>query len=228
MTHAISKKPYDEFLYNVSGRLRKPIHTILETCTELLEAESENPKVQAIQTEGYQLLDLVNDIRDYAESQTGRMVLETGPIDLNAVVARVIEFAGWMVKSKPDVAFQKGRVDDLPAAQVQEARIQQVLLNLIHNALKFTDRGTLRLSAIRDGGEVTFEVADTGIGIPADRAACVFTPFETALPALDEERVGLGLGLPISKSIVESYGGRLWFESEEGKGSKFSFSLPVA
>ena len=93
--------------------------------------------------------------------------------------------------------------------------------------MKFTDQGHIRLSAIRESGEVTFEIVDTGTGIPADKLECVFTPFETALQDLDEERVGLGLGLPISQHIAESYGGKLWFESEEGKGSKFSFLLPV-
>ncbi|MBN1876792.1 MAG: ATP-binding protein [Anaerolineae bacterium] len=86
----------------------------------------------------------------------------------------------------------------------------------------------MRLSAVKENGEVIFEVEDTGIGIPVEKQANVFEPFETAQQASDDARVGLGLGLPICKFIVESYGGKIWFESWEGKGSKFTFSLPAA
>ena len=223
---SVQNKQYDEFLFRVTGYLLEPINKILETSNDLMK-EEENPNAQIIQNERYLLLNLVNDIRDYAEMQTGRTVLEIKLTDLNELLSGVVEIAETMLKSKLEVEFQKGGMGDLPKAKVQAVRVQQILLNLVHNAVKFTDQGHICLSVSKENGAIVFEVEDSGVGIPKEEQRHVFAPFETALQEPDDQRVGLRLGLPISKYIAESYGGRIWFESEEEKGTKFYFSLPI-
>lgn len=218
---------YDEFLFRITTHLLMPVNQILENCQKLRQETDENKDINHIQQQGFELLNLINDIRDYAESQTGRIVLNNNPTDLNGLVRRALEIGEWLVKEKPAVELKEGQIDDLPEAVVQSERILQILLNLIHNAVKFTDSGFISVSATYDGRSVAFHVEDTGVGILAEKQHLVFAPFETAFLDERDSRVGLGLGLPICKYLADQYQGEITFVSEIGRGTKFLFSLPV-
>ena len=123
------------------------------------------------------------------------------------------------------------RIDpDDAVVEGDENRLQQIMLNLLGNAVKFTDAGTITVTAVRDesGGEFVVTVADTGIGIPADKHDSIFETFEQADGSVSRVYGGTGLGLAITKQLVELHGGRIWVESEPGAGSRFSFTLPAA
>src|SRR5262249_23140931 len=117
---------------------------------------------------------------------------------------------------------------DLPMMEIDCTRIRQVILNLLNNACSFTERGVVELVASRADREVLISVNDTGAGIPADKLPYVFDEFYQADHSLRRTHGGAGLGLAISKRFVEAHGGRIWVESSEGVGSRFTFSLPIA
>jgi signal transduction histidine kinase len=116
---------------------------------------------------------------------------------------------------------------DLPPISGDERRVTQVLLNLVGNAIKFTDAGEIRIDAATANGELAVSVADTGSGIPAADLESIFEEFRQAEGSLAQKKGGTGLGLAIAKKIVEMHGGKIWVESEVGKGSKFTFTLPI-
>jgi len=224
---------YDEFLFNATSQLMKPLNEILNSCQELNKSVDETSGdlqkqlSHKIQNHGQRLMDLVNDIRDYAEIQTGRIIIDKEPTDLAVLMKGVLDVAAWLIKNRPQLHIQQDIPASLPLLSIQDARIQQVLINLIHNAVKFTESGIIEISVELGDNRVTFQVKDTGIGIAKDKFALVLAPFQTALQDATDGRIGLGLGLPICKYLVEAHNGNLWFESTEGKGSSFYFSLPV-
>ena len=226
-------KRYDEFLFNTTSQLLKPVIEIINSCDELANNTNEisdNAKEQLsneIRKQGHRLLDLVNDIRDYAETQTGRTVIEKNSTDLGILMKGVLDVAIWLTKDSPQLHIQQDFPVSLPHLSIHDIRIQQVLINLIHNAVKFTDSGIVKISITLNDNEIIFQVQDTGIGIAKDKFPLVFAPFQTALPDPTDSRIGLGLGLPISKYMVEAHNGNLWFESTEGQGSTFYFSIPI-
>jgi signal transduction histidine kinase len=233
MTESPQTQVYDEFLFNSTSQLLKPLNEILKSCEELIKStngtsdDTQKQLSHQIQNQGRHLLDLVNDIRDYAEIQTGRIIIEKMPTDLSILMKGVLDVASWLTKNKPQLHVEQDIPASLPHLSIHALRIQQVLINLIHNAVKFTDAGIIKISVQLSDNQITFHVKDTGIGIAKDKFALVFAPFQTALQDTTDGRIGLGLGLPICKYMVEAHGGNLWFESTEGKGSTFYFSLPV-
>ena len=116
---------------------------------------------------------------------------------------------------------------DLPAASGDERRISQVLLNLVGNAIKFTDSGEVRIDVAAENGDLVVSVSDTGPGIPETDREKIFDEFRQAEGSITQKKGGTGLGLAIAKRIVELHGGKIWVESEVGKGSKFIFTLPI-
>lgn len=233
MPEIVQTQPYDEFLFNATSHLLKPLTEILTSCDELSKNADENldgiqkQLSRNISTHGHRMLDLLNDIRDYAEIQTGRILIEKSPTDMTILIKGVLDVAVWLAKNKPQVSIQHHIPTSLPELTVQEMRIQQVLINLIHNAVKFTDAGIIKISVVLNDHNITFHVEDSGIGIAQEKFGMIFAPFQTALPNATDPRVGLGLGLPISKYMVEAHHGQIGFESAEGQGSTFSFSLPL-
>lgn len=232
MIQTLQNKDYEEFLFTATTHLLKPLNELLNTGGELMKldngaaGDAQKKLSGEILTRGHQLLDLINDIRDYAEIQTNRLILEKKPTDLNVLMKDVLNVAAWLVKSKPQLSLQQEISASLPTLSIHDMRIQQVLINLIHNAVKFCDAGVIKISVEPGDDQINFRVSDNGSGIAADKFALVFAPFHTALNKAADGRSGLGLGLPISKYIVEAHDGRIWFESIEGQGSTFSFSLP--
>jgi signal transduction histidine kinase len=229
LQHASRAK--SEFLANMSHELRTPLNAILGF-TEMLRdglygtppAEIEEPLAD-IQTNGRHLLRLINDVLDLSKIEAGRM--ELAPTDYSP--AEVLE----SVLSLRSLAAEKGLVltiappEFLPVAYGDAKRLAQCLMNLVGNALKFTHAGSVTVGVTLDGASLVYAVADTGIGIPKEQLAHVFDEFRQVDATITREYGGSGLGLSITRRFVELHGGRLWVESEVGRGTTFWFSVPL-
>lgn len=225
------------FLASVSHELRTPLNMLIGLSEALLEEPRDGrPPLPAlyrqdlhrISTSAHHLDDLLRDVLDLAHSQVGRLKLVRKPADLRDVLAAV----GELVEP---IIIQNGLAWrlELPSTPVpvwiDVARIKQVLLNLIHNANKFTAEGEIALRVMPGNGEVTVAISDTGLGIPVEDQALIFDEFQTTQRATARGYGGMGLGLAICRRLVEMHNGRITVESPgtEGSGSTFYFTLPV-
>jgi signal transduction histidine kinase len=230
---AEASRAKSEFLANMSHELRTPMNAILGftelmhdgTYGELPEALVE--PVVDIQTNGRHLLRLINDVLDLSKIEAGRMELVLGEY----AVADVLETVRASLRS---LASEKGLEfvvtpppPTLPAVIGDSKRVSQCLVNLAGNALKFTRQGCVEIGVEQQGDVLLFHVSDTGIGIPPDQLESVFGEFRQVDPAITREFGGTGLGLSITRKFVELHGGKIWVESELGKGSTFFFTLPL-
>jgi signal transduction histidine kinase len=221
-----------QFLASMSHELRTPLNAILNF-SEMMALGMVGPVTQQ-QVEvmnksldsGRHLLALINDVLDITKIQSGTLTLfvEQG-LNLQSELESVTNAAEVLLKNKP-VQLIKEIDDDLPIISGDKRRIRQVLLNLLSNAAKFTEEGSITLSVKRQDGEILFFVRDTGPGILKDQQNIIFEPFVQTATGI-RHAGGTGLGLPISKSFVEAHGGKLWVESEPDKGATFYFTLPV-
>jgi two-component system phosphate regulon sensor histidine kinase PhoR len=220
-----------DFIANISHELRTPVASLKALSETLQEGAIDDPAVakdflNKINTETDRLAQMVNELGELSRLESGELSLELEPI----AVAEIVEEVTEMLKAQVDRAGLSLGVDippNLPEAQGDRERLEQVLVNLLHNAIKFTPSGgRIYLSAKAEGGNVLISVADTGVGIPADDLSRIFERFYKA----DKARAGggTGLGLAIARHIIESHGGKIWAESIEGKGSTFTFTLPIA
>lgn len=216
----------------MSHELRTPLNSIL-TFSELI-AMGTFGEVNDEQREylfkslnsGRHLLSLINDVLDITRIQSGMMKLFIeADFDVPREMAQLVATAQKMLQQKP-VELVLDVDSSFPALTCDKRRVRQVLLNLTANAIKFTESGVITLSAKKRPDEVLFGVMDTGPGIPLDQQQMIFEPFiqtETGI----QHAGGSGLGLPISRSLVNAHGGRLWVESEPGEGAAFFFTLPI-
>jgi signal transduction histidine kinase len=156
------------------------------------------------------------------------MALDLDEVDIYNLLDGVMTIADQMIESKTGVKLEEEIEDDLPAIEGDAARLSQALLNLIHNAVKFTDDGSIVVRVAREADNILFEVQDTGIGIADEDQEKVFEPFETILADKDDPRLGFGIGLKIVEHIVDLHDGESWFESKAGVGSSFCFTIPVS
>jgi signal transduction histidine kinase/HPt (histidine-containing phosphotransfer) domain-containing protein/ActR/RegA family two-component response regulator len=222
-----------EFLANMSHEIRTPLNAVLGMMSLLLDtplSPAQREYVATARSSGGALLTIINDILDVSKIEAGMLDVEAAPF----VLRELLDGALGIVMPK---AESKGlplhcRVDDgVPAAvESDAARLRQVLVNLLDNAVKFTEQGEVRLEVDRgeekDGRiELRFAVRDTGIGIPADRIDRLFKPFSQADSSMTRLYGGTGLGLVISRRLAERLGGRMWAESEAGRGSAFFFTI---
>ena len=225
------------FLATMSHEIRTPLNGIIGMTK--LAMESNDPKEQneylgLVESSGQTLLGIVNDILDYSRIEAGRMRLESRPFSLR----RVVEESVRMAQPK---AGQKGLTlswsisDDVPDRLAGDVhRLGQVLMNLVGNAVKFTAEGGVRVDVDRENTApsptvtVCFRVRDTGIGIPAELQERIFEPFRQADESTARQFGGSGLGLSICRELVELMSGRIWLESEPGKGSVFGFTAVFA
>jgi signal transduction histidine kinase len=179
-----------------------------------------------VQRNGRHLLGLINDVLDLSKIEAGQLVLALADYSLKTVVETVYTAVEPLAKEKK-LAFKVEVQPDLPPAHGDERRLTQVLLNLVGNAIKFTDTGEVAIKAWKVNGSFNVAVRDTGPGISAADQAKLFQEFQQADNSITRKKGGTGLGLAISKRIIEMHGGRIWVESVGGQGSTFSFTLPV-
>jgi signal transduction histidine kinase len=229
---ASASRAKSEFLASMSHELRTPMNAILGF-TEMVSDEiyGELPPylkepLADIQTNGRQLLRLINDVLDLSKIEAGRMELSLEEYSVQDLVETVRA-------SLRSLAAEKGLElvamvpPDLPPAFGDGKRIAQCLTNLTGNALKFTRQGRVEMSVERRDGDLLYRVADTGIGIPPEQLDSIFAAFRQVDATITREFGGSGLGLSITKKFVELHGGRLWVESELGRGSTFFFTVPL-
>jgi signal transduction histidine kinase len=227
-----ASKAKSDFLASMSHELRTPMNAILGF-TEMMSDDVYGPvppqlrePIADIHTCGRQLLRLINDVLDLSKIEAGRMELALGEYSVEDVVHTVKSSLRSLAEEK-GLDFVTTLQPDLPLCLGDAKRITQCLTNLAGNALKFTREGRVELRVEGRGDTFLFAVADTGIGIPHDQLEHIFEEFRQVDATITREFGGTGLGLSITKKFVELHGGRIWAESETGKGSTFFFSIPV-
>ena len=224
-----------QFLANMSHELRTPLNSIIGFSRVMLKGidgaltDLQTADLTSIYNSGQHLLRMINDILDMSKIEAGRMDLSFDEITLDDICQSVLSTARALVKDRP-VDLVSTVSEDLPTVWADGQRVRQVLINLLSNAAKFTEEGKIILSAAvtADNPEfVTVSVTDTGIGIDSDAQKKLFVPFQQVDASTTRRAGGTGLGLSICRSFVEMQGGKIWVESELGKGSTFSFTLPI-
>jgi signal transduction histidine kinase len=228
----VASQHKSQFLANMSHELRTPLNAILGY-TELIldDIYGETPSkmrgvLDRVQKNGKHLLGLINDVLDLSKIEAGQLTLALADYSLKDVVHSVFSAVESLANEKK-LALRIDLPNNLPVGRGDERRLTQVLLNLVGNAIKFTDHGEVAVKASAINGAYTLSVCDTGPGIGAVDQAKIFDEFQQADSSATKKKGGTGLGLSIAKRIIELHGGRIWVESEIGKGATFSFSLPV-
>jgi signal transduction histidine kinase len=221
-----------EFLANMSHELRTPLNAVIGFSEVLLQRmfgelnDKQEEYLRDIYASGQHLLSLINDILDLSKIEAGRMELAPAPFHLPST----LENAVTLVKERAarhGIGVELDLDPRLGELVGDERKIKQILLNLLSNAVKFTpEGGRISLKAGRREGVVEISVTDTGIGIAPEDQAAIFEEFRQ-VGSDERKREGTGLGLTLAKKFVELHGGRIWVESEVGKGSTFAFTLPV-
>jgi signal transduction histidine kinase len=225
----------DQFLANMSHELRTPLNSIIGFAEVLIRgmAGEMSPRqekcVQDILASGEHLLSLINDILDLSKIEAGHMTLEPTTFEVAELLEEVQTTISPLVEKKSQVLVIE-QADNLPPLTADRFRIKQVLLNLLSNANKFTPHeGTITVACRLTNSTTTlFAVTDTGIGIRLEDQETIFEKFRQASNSMTQKVKGTGLGLNISRWLVEMHGGRIWVESEYGHGATFSFTLPRA
>ncbi|MFS0723231.1 ATP-binding protein [Paenibacillus sp. 1P07SE] len=223
----------DEFMANTSHELRTPLHGIVNMAQTMLEGSAgplsrkQAEHLSMVVSTGKRLSALIDDILDFAKLRNGDIEIHRKPVDLKMVASSVVEVIRH-VDTKAGVELQVQWPDNLPMLDTDEDRLHQVLFNLLGNALKFTDQGSVTLSARAQGDQVIVSIADTGIGIKPERLLTIFDAYDQGGSAVHRSYKGTGLGLSITRKLIELNGGRIWVESVPGEGSVFRFSLPVS
>ena len=220
-----------EFLANMSHEIRTPLNAILGFTQVLQEhplTQEEKKYLGYIHESGDHLRQIINEILDIAKIESGSMILEKVDFNLNQLLDEIAAIIRG--RMKPEIEYRLPRIQGLPMVCGDELKLKQVLINLINNANKFTEKGTIELQVTvnmmdEDSLELLFFVRDTGKGIPPEKQELVFQSFAQEDSSITRKYGGTGLGLTISQKIVELMGGRMWLESEPQKGSTFYFTV---
>ncbi len=221
-----------QFLANMSHELRTPMNAIIgftrlvlrRGAKELSERNQEN--LTKVKLSADHLLSLINEILDLSKIEAGRLDVEPGQFDVKALIESCCATVGPTL-GKPEVALHTEVPDEVGEAHTDQARVRQIVINLLSNALKFTDEGDVWVRAGRENGTLVLSVSDTGTGIPADKIEMIFQEFQQVDGSSTRRHGGTGLGLAITKSLAELLGGTVEVESEEGVGSTFTVRIPV-
>ncbi|MBI3161541.1 MAG: hypothetical protein HYZ23_03490 [Chloroflexi bacterium] len=224
----------NEYLFKMSSFMRDGLADARKYANDLYRIEEledyigvKDSPIEYVKAALDPLIAQVNDFHDYAETVTGRMELNLEEVDIHAMLDGVMTIADQLAESRPEITLEDDIPDSLPPIEADPVRLSQVLLNLIHNAVKFTEKGYVTVRIERESQNILFEVRDTGIGISEEDQELVFQPFETILPDKDDPRLGFGIGLKIVEHIIDLHDGETWFESEKGVGSSFFFTIPL-
>jgi signal transduction histidine kinase len=228
----IASQHKSQFLANMSHELRTPLNAILGY-TELMAdgiygelPEKTMGVLKRLESNGRHLLGLINDVLDLSKIEAGQLVLELSDYSLEDIAQTVRSTLEPLAADKK-LAFKIEVAPKLPPGHGDGRRLAQVVINLVGNAIKFTDAGEVVIKATATDGSFHLSVCDTGPGISAADQAKLFQEFQQADNAITRKKGGTGLGLAISKRIIEMHGGKIWVESRLGQGSTFAFTLPV-
>ena len=218
-----------QFLASMSHEIRTPMNAVLGM-SELLLQEKLNKRqlryVNDIKVSAVALLDIINDILDVSKIQAGKLTLVPVHFDLNVLIDNIASIAQFLLEDK-SISFKLSIQDDVPGCLYgDDIRLRQILLNLLGNAIKFTDEGYVHLTVCATNTSVRFSVSDTGIGIQPEDMTRLFEVFEQADMFKNREKKGTGLGLPISRALVEMMGGQVTVESTYGQGTTFHVEIP--
>ena len=224
------------FLANMSHELRTPLNSILGFADVIIEeldgplTENMSNDLRLIQKNGQHLLHLINDVLDMAKIEAGRMNLNPESFKACEVLEEATSITSTLASEKNIALFTEEGSDQNVKIYADRTRLRQVMINLVNNAIKFTENGKISLNiASLPGARILITVKDTGIGIPPDKLDAIFQEFTQVDSSSTRKAGGTGLGLPISRKLVEMHGGRLWAEStgKPGEGSTFFVELPV-
>ncbi len=228
----VASRHKSQFLANMSHELRTPLNAILGYTELILDhiygdiGERVRDVLDRVQQSGRHLLGLINDVLDLSKIEAGQLRLSLGDYSMQDVVQSVLTTVESLAAEK-HLALKATIAAGLPIGHGDERRITQVLLNLVGNAIKFTEAGEVRLEATAADGAFRVSISDTGPGISEADQQRIFEEFQQVDSSATRKKGGTGLGLAIARRIVEMHGGRIWVESSPGQGSTFSFTLPI-
>jgi signal transduction histidine kinase len=228
----IASQHKSQFLANMSHELRTPLNAILGYTELMTDGAYGEPSekmmgvLKRLEANGRHLLGLINDVLDLSKIEAGQLVLELSDYCVQDIVQTVRSTLEPLAADKK-LGFRVEVARQLPSGRGDGRRLTQVLINLVGNAIKFTDAGEVAIKAEANNGSFHVSVRDTGPGISVADQAKLFQEFQQADNAITRKKGGTGLGLAISKRIIEMHGGKIWVESQPGQGSTFAFTLPV-
>jgi signal transduction histidine kinase len=228
----VASQHKSQFLANMSHELRTPLNAILGYTELMTDGAYGEPSekmlgiLKRLEANGRHLLGLINDVLDLSKIEAGQLELELSDYCVQDIAQTVRSTLEPLAADKK-LAFKLELAPDLPPGHGDGRRLTQVLINLVGNAIKFTDAGEVAIKAEANNGSFHVSVRDTGPGISAADQTKLFQEFQQADNAITRKKGGTGLGLAISKRIIEMHGGRIWVESQPGQGSTFAFMLPV-
>ncbi|MNO36291.1 Sensory/regulatory protein RpfC [compost metagenome] len=228
----LEDKRKDEFLVNTSHELRNPLQGISTMLQVILDDPThpvhpkQKERVEIVKKVSSRMSLMLDDLIDITRLKEQTIPLELQPVRLQSVISGVLDMIKVMLEGKP-VRLLADIDDTFPAVQADEQRVIQILFNLLHNAVKFTDKGSITVRAVRMGSMAEVQVEDTGIGIPEEALLQIFHPYEQADNHFKRASGGFGLGLSICKQLVELHGGTITAESSVSDRTLFRFTLPL-
>ena len=228
----VASQHKSQFLANMSHELRTPLNAILGYTELMADGAYGEPSekmlgiLKRLEANGRHLLGLINDVLDLSKIEAGQLELDLSDYSVQDIAQTVRSTLEPLAADKK-LTFKLELAPELPAGHGDGRRLTQVLINLVGNAIKFTDAGEVAIKAEANNGSFYVSVRDTGPGISAADQTKLFQEFQQADNAITKKKGGTGLGLAISKRIIEMHGGKIWVESQVGQGSTFSFTVPV-
>jgi signal transduction histidine kinase len=220
-----------QFLANMSHELRTPLNSIIGYTKLMLDGlegdinEEQQKDLHTVYRNSKHLLELINDLLDVAKIEAGKIVLSCEEFTISDFLAEVIPSVELLAREK-GLTLTYSIAPGIDQLCADRAKTKQVLINLLGNAIKFTNEGSVKLNVAETDSDFIFSVTDTGMGMKKEDLKAIFDSFKQVGPAQTAGYEGTGLGLAISKQFIEMQGGKIWAESELGKGSTFTFTLP--